>query len=114
MKPSRMLSALMRAGPVCGGGGLRTRWPARIGNDQTQDRGQVTFIEHISYAHLTTTHSVSSSDEKRNHYEAKDPRKVTCWPKAEPSPPWETTKTEELGCALSLGQRTTALLRVTL
>lgn len=74
MKPSRMLRALMRAGPVCGGGGLRTRWPERIGNEQIAGKGS----SHLHIAHLCAYLTITHTDEER------DPLKFTCWPKAEP------------------------------
>lgn len=50
----------MRAGPVCGGGGLRTRWPERIGNDQMAGEES----RHLHIAHLTHTphHYTHSND----------------------------------------------------
>lgn len=74
MKPSRMLRALMRAGPVWGGGGLRTRWPERIGNEQIAGKGS----SHLHIAHLCAYLTITHTDEER------DPLKFTCWPKAEP------------------------------
>jgi hypothetical protein len=67
-----MLRALMRAGPVCGGGGLRTRWPERIGNEQIDRKGS----SHLHIAHLCAYLTITHTDEERNHSEAKGPTEV--------------------------------------
>lgn len=57
----------MRAGPVCGGGGLRTRWPERIGNDQMAGEES----SHLDLAHLKRTpHRYTHSN---NPYQTRKP-----------------------------------------
>lgn len=60
-----------------GGGGLRTRWPERIGNDQMA--GEESSHLHVLYAHPTITHTAITLSDEETTKKQREPWKLTCW-----------------------------------